>query len=173
MGIYSTTDTLSAWVPVSNRAERSSTTTDRPMSGSGQDWHNNGTSPPPPSTQSQESERIGQLLLPGAQLNPVYHSLHTWSPELAQPKGTVSRDFRPLFFFHKKLQIGPHMNRKNCFTNFFVFVKIFDCKIRKSRKRSRWLRKHFSSGERIFIFLNNCYWVCKHTHVPFFTSLFL
>ena len=41
-------------------------------------------------------------------------------------------------------------------------------------QRSQRLRHaNFSIDTDIFIFLNYCYWVCKHTQVPLFTWLFL
>ena len=50
------------------------------------------------------------------------------------------------------------MNRQIGFANFFVFAKIFDCKIQNFFFR-------YSKG--VFIFLNYCYWVCKHTQYLF------
>ena len=60
-------------------------------------------------------------------------------------KGTVSRDFRPLFFC---LKDSPHMNwtGKNGFANIFVFAKIFYRILSQNKKISspccRWQRRH-------------------------------
>ena len=48
---------------------------------------------------------------------------------------TVSPDFRPLFFCWKDSTWNPYEHVKNGFTNFFVFAKIFDRKVRKSQVR--------------------------------------
>ena len=50
-------------------------------------------------------------------------------------------------------------------TVFFVFLKILDHKVRKSRTRVG--HANFSLDSDDFIFLNYCYWVRKHTQVPF------
>ena len=56
---------------------------------------------------------------------------------------------------------------KNGFANLFVFEKIFDCKVRKSHVRVV-VDATFSLLPEVFIFLNYCYWVCKHTQKHFF-----
>ena len=86
-------------------------------------------------------------------------------------KGTVSRDFRPFFYLKfRPSHLGPIWIVKNGFANFFVFAKIFDCKVRKSGVRivnTRRTRNFFFTVDMdIFIFLNYCYWMCKHTCIP-------
>ena len=49
-------------------------------------------------------------------------------------KGTVSRDFRPFFYLKfRPSHLGPIWIVKNGFANFFVFAKIFDCKVIRSQ----------------------------------------
>ena len=79
-------------------------------------------------------------------------------------KGTVSRDFR-LFFLLKKIQPGHHMNRQKRLWEIFRFQG--DIRLQSSKIRcphTRWLCGHpiFSLDMEIFIFLNYCYWMCKH-----------
>ena len=61
--------------------------------------------------------------------------------------------------------MGPRWTGKNGFANLFIFAKIFTRKVRK-------LRVCLDVDFVVFIFLNHCYWVCKHTQVPFFIWLF-
>ena len=35
------------------------------------------------------------------------------------------------------------------------------------------MKSIFSLNTDVFLFLNNCFWFCRHTQVPFFTQLFL
>ena len=55
-------------------------------------------------------------------------------------KGTASRDFLPLSFCLKDSTWASYDRAKNGFTNFFVFAKIFYCKVRKiACPHSQWL----------------------------------
>ena len=49
-------------------------------------------------------------------------------------KGTVSRDFLPLFWLIR-FELGPMWTGKNSFLSFFVFAKMLDCKVWKSSVR--------------------------------------
>ena len=77
-------------------------------------------------------------------------------------KETVSRDFWPSFFKHKRFDLGPIWTGKN------VFAEIFDCKVLKS---GVCVVKDYAEildflDTEIFIFLNNDYWMCKRLIVP-------
>ena len=48
-------------------------------------------------------------------------------------KGTASRDFLPLSFCLKDSTWASYDRAKNGFTNFFVFAKIFYCKVRNTQ----------------------------------------
>ena len=78
-------------------------------------------------------------------------------------------DFSPFFMLKTFDPWDPyeHWTDKNGFANLFIFEKIFDCKVRKSHVRVV-VDATFSLLPEVFIFLNYCYWVCKHTQKHFF-----
>ena len=83
------------------------------------------------------------------------------------------------FFGLKDSTCAPYEQAKTVSQIFSFFAKIFDLKVRKSRVpvvKDYWTTrtsKFFFRYGRFHIFkLQYCYWVCKHTHVPFFTCSF-
>ena len=58
------------------------------------------------------------------------------------------------FIWLNRFDVCLILTDKNGFANFFVFAKIFG--------------RNFSIATAVFIFLNYCYWMCKHTQIPFF-----
>ena len=73
-------------------------------------------------------------------------------------------------FLAEKIRLGPHLNRQKWSHKLYIFHK--DIQLQSSkipRLPGCWLRRQaiFSLDKEVFMFLNYCYWVCKHTHVPF------
>ena len=62
-------------------------------------------------------------------------------------KGTVSRDFRPIFFFLKDSICAPNEQAKTVSQTFSFSMKIFDRKVRLCR------HENFSLDTNVFIFL--------------------
>ena len=57
-----------------------------------------------------------------------------------------------------KILSGPNRNRQKRFHKLFAFTKFKNC--------VSW-HPNFSLDTNVFIFLNYCFWVCKHTQEPF------
>ena len=65
-------------------------------------------------------------------------------------------------FLLKRFDLGPIWTGENGFANIFVFSKILTQSSKIACPRSH---ANFSLDTEVFIFLNCCYWVCKHIYV--------
>ena len=61
----------------------------------------------------------------------------------------------------KRFDLGPHMNRQKRCCKIFRFRKAI--KLQSLKIMCPSSRSIFSLDEEVFMFLNYCYWVCKHT----------
>ena len=113
-------------------------------------------------------------ILPWAKINLDLTDLNIDNWEIIYLRHSVTR-FSTIVFAYK-IRPGPHMNRRKQFRELFHFRKDFWSQNSKiACPRSKGLHGHVKNifDTDVFIFLNYCYWVCKHTQVPFFTWLFL
>ena len=63
----------------------------------------------------------------------------------------------------KRFDLGPHMKRQKRWCKIFRFRKAI--KLQSLKIMCPSSRSIFSLDEEVFMFLNYCYWVCKHTQV--------
>ena len=83
-------------------------------------------------------------------------------------KETVSRDFQPIVLL-KRFHLGPYEQAKTVWQTFSYCEDIQSQSSKIACPRSQRLLRpmNFSLDTNVLIFLNYCFWVCKHTQVPF------